>query len=240
MSELITIHGASKRFPNGNDVITALRNVDFTLNAGELVAVTGRSGSGKSTLLRVCAGIEVVDEGTVNVLGTSLDSASLADVARVRRDHVGVVFQQLNLLPSLTAKENAALPLELGGTSVNEANEAAEQALASVGLSQRLDLFPDQLSGGEQQRVAIARAVVGSRRILLADEPTAALDERTGDSILELLRAQADAGIGVMLVTHDRALAGLADRVVDLRDGEVSSIVTRPDVETELAGFWHE
>ena len=147
MNELVTIRGASKRFPNGSDTISALHDVDFTLHAGELVAVTGRSGSGKSTLLKVCAGIEHLDGGTVDVLGTSLHDASLSDIARVRRDHVGVVFQQLNLLPSLTAKENVALPLELGGQSVKDANAAATEALASVGLSERLDLFPDQLSG---------------------------------------------------------------------------------------------
>lgn len=238
MNPIITLKGATKRFPNGRDIIEALSNVSFELSPGELVAVTGRSGSGKSTLLKICAGIEQVDTGEVTVAGTSLVDVSPQLLAQIRREHIGVVFQQLNLLPSLTARENVALPLELGGTAVRDATAAAERALESVGLAERLALFPDQLSGGEQQRVAIARALVGTRKILLADEPTAALDERTGDQILSLLREQADNGAAVMLVTHDRSLAGLADRVVDLRDGEIHSIVQRPDVDTELAEMW--
>ena len=228
MNELVTIRGASKRFPNGSDTISALHDVDFTLHAGELVAVTGRSGSGKSTLLKVCAGIEHLDGGTVDVLGTSLHDASLSDIARVRRDHVGVVFQQLNLLPSLTAKENVALPLELGGQSVKDANAAATEALASVGLSERLDLFPDQLSGGQRQRVAIARGLVGERRLLLADEPTGALDEVTGESIMEILRRRCDEGAAALLVTHDPSIAAWGDRVVRLRDGRIDSVTERP------------
>ena len=238
MNPLISIREATKRFPNGNDIIHALRDVNFDLSPGELVAVIGRSGSGKSTLLKVCAGIEKVERGTVEVAGVALEEASTQTLAEVRREHVGVVYQQLNLLPSLTAVENVALPLELGGMKVDAANAEALKALDSVGLSERVNLFPDQLSGGEQQRVAIARALVGTRRILLADEPTAALDERTGDQILSLLRQQADDGAAVMLVTHDRSLAGLADRVVELRDGAVHSVVVRPDVETELAELW--
>lgn len=238
MSELITIRAAKKRYPNGTDVIHALGGVDFDLGEGELVAITGRSGSGKSTLLRVAAGIEQVDDGTVTVVGTALADATAATLAATRRHHIGVVFQQLNLLPSLTALENVALPLELDGISVKEANVAAQVALDQVELGDRGGQFPDQLSGGQRQRVAIARGIVGSRKILLADEPTGALDQRSGEQILSLLRAQADAGAGVVMVTHDRALAGLADRVVELRDGLISSVVSRPDVETELAELW--
>lgn len=238
MKQLITIRDAKKRYPNGTDVIHALAGVDFDLHEGELVAVTGRSGSGKSTLLKVCAGIEVVDSGSVAVVGTELQGATPAALAATRRHHIGVVFQQLNLLPSLTALENVALPLELDGVAVKEANAAAQVALDRVDLGDRGDQFPDQLSGGQRQRVAIARGIVGSRNILLADEPTGALDQRSGEQILSLLRAQADAGAGVVMVTHDRALAGLADRVVELRDGLVSSVVSRPDVETELAELW--
>lgn len=238
MTHLITVRNATKRYPNGTDVITALDGVDFDLAEGELVAVTGRSGSGKSTLLKLCAGIDYADTGTVNVQGTPLETAKPSELAEVRRHHIGVVFQQLNLLPSLTALENVALPLELDGQGVHDANAAATVALDQVGLGDRPDVFPDQLSGGQRQRVAIARGIVGSRKILLADEPTGALDERSGRDILELLRAQADAGTGVVMVTHDRALAGLADRVVELRDGTVGSVVTRPDVATELAELW--
>ncbi len=238
MKQLISIREAKKRYPNGTDVIHALDGVDFDLHEGELVAITGRSGSGKSTLLKVCAGIEVVDGGTVTVAGTQLEKATPATLAATRRHHIGVVFQQLNLLPSLTALENVALPLELDGVSVSEANAQAQIALNRVELGDRGGQFPDQLSGGQRQRIAIARGIVGTRKILLADEPTGALDQRSGAQILGLLRAQADAGAGVVMVTHDRALAGLADRVVELRDGVISSVVSRPDVETELSELW--
>ncbi len=238
MSALITLKGVSKSFPNGEAMIDALRNVDFELHPGELVALTGRSGSGKSTLLNVCGGIDRADVGAVDVAGRSLVSATPTELAEIRRDHLGIVFQQLNLIPSLTAAENVALPLELGGERVRSARSKADEALASVGLGDRPDHFPDQLSGGERQRVAIARAIVGTKRIILADEPTGALDERSGDQILELLRAQADAGLAVLIVTHDRALAGLADRVVDLRDGAISSVVERPGVDLELTELW--
>lgn len=238
MSALITLRSVSKTFPDGTAPVRALDKVDFELFPGELVAVTGRSGSGKSTLLNVCGGIEPADTGSIDVAGHSLIDASVATMADIRRRHIGIVFQQLNLIPSLSAIENVALPLELAGEKVATARAAALDALAGAGLDGRADHFPDQLSGGERQRVAIARAIVGTRRIILADEPTGALDERSGDQILELLRAQADTGMAVLMVTHDRSLAGLADRVVELRDGRINSVVAHPDVELELSELW--
>lgn len=238
MNSLIRLDQVSKRFPNGDVETHALQSVDFELAPGEFVAVIGRSGSGKSTLLNVCAGIERADGGSVEVAGRSLTDASAHELADIRRKHIGVVFQSLNLLPSLTAIENVSLPLELGGERVSSARESAAEALAKVGLSQRGEQFPDQLSGGERQRVAIARAVVGERRILLADEPTGALDERTGDEVLSLLQAQTDAGVGVVMVTHDSALAALADRVIEIRDGQIVSTFTRPDADLELSEVW--
>ena len=238
MTSLISLRQVSKKFPNGDTELQALQGVDFDLAPGEFVAVIGRSGSGKSTLLNVCAGIDLADKGTVEVVGNSLTDADPQQLAAIRRKHIGIVFQSLNLLPSLTVTENVSLPLELDGMKVSQARRSATEALAKVGLSGRHDQFPDQLSGGERQRVAIARAVVGERRILLADEPTGALDERTGDEVLRLLQQQAEAGVGVVLVTHDSALAALADRIVELRDGQIASMFSRPDADIELSEIW--
>ena len=238
MTSLIGLRQVSKAFPNGESELQALRAVDFDLAPGEFVAVIGRSGSGKSTLLNVCAGIDIADTGTVTVAGNSLTDVDAQQLAAIRRKHIGIVFQSLNLLPSLTAIENVSLPLELDGMKVGHARKSATEALAKVGLAGRHDQFPDQLSGGERQRVAIARAVVGERRILLADEPTGALDERTGDEVIRLLQQQAAAGIGVVMVTHDSALAALADRIVELRDGQIASVFSRPDTDLELSEIW--
>ncbi len=238
MPALVSLRGVSRSFADGDSTIRALVSVDFDLLPGELVAVTGRSGSGKSTLLNICGGIDRADGGSVRLADVDVAGASPPALAEIRRRHVGIVFQQLNLVPSLTAAENVALPLELDGMSARDARDQALSALAEVGLRGRERDFPDALSGGQRQRVAIARAVVGRRRILLADEPTGALDARSGEQILELLRAQADGGRAVMLVTHDRALAGLADRVVELRDGVIASVVERSTIGAALSGPW--
>ncbi len=205
----------------GDTAVQALRGVTLTVAPGEFVAVMGPSGSGKSTLLNLAGGLDAPTSGQVIVEGSVLGQLGRAQLAAVRRRSVGYVFQDLNLLPSLTAAENVALPLELDGMRLGRTRELALAALEEVGLAQLAPRFPDQMSGGQQQRVAIARALVGDRRLVLADEPTGALDSQTGEAVLRLLRARVDAGAAGVLVTHEARHAAWADRVVFLRDGEV-------------------
>jgi len=201
--------------------VHALRGVDLAVHAGELVAVMGPSGSGKSTLLHIAGGLDSPTTGQVFVEGRDLAQLSPAQLAAVRRRSVGYVFQDLNLLPSLSAVENVALPLELDGVRGGVARRTARAALDEVGVGALASRFPDEMSGGQQQRVAIARALVGPRRLLLADEPTGALDSSTGEEVLRVLRARCEAGAAGVLVTHEARHAAWADRVVFLRDGVV-------------------
>ncbi len=215
LADVTRVHG------RGPTAVHALRGVSLTVGAGELVAVMGPSGSGKSTLLNLAGGLDHATAGMVAVEDMDLDALSAAQLAAVRRRHVGYVFQDLNLIPALTAAENVSLPLELDGATACIARRQAREALAEVGLLELVDRFPDDMSGGQQQRVAIARALVGDRRLILADEPTGALDSETGEEVLRLLRARCDAGAAGLLVTHEARHAGWADRVVFLRDGAV-------------------
>ncbi len=209
------IHG------RGDTAVHALRGLDLTVMPGELVAVMGPSGSGKSTLLNLAGGLDQATAGRVRVQGQELGSLSKTALAEVRRRRVGYVFQDYNLIPSLTAAENVSLPLELDKVKGREATRQARAALDEVGLGGVYDRFPDDLSGGQQQRIAIARAMVGERSLVLADEPTGALDSETGEAVLALLRARCEAGAAALLVTHEARHAGWADRVVWLRDGTI-------------------
>jgi putative ABC transport system ATP-binding protein len=209
------VHGS------GETAVDALSGVSLTVDAGELVAVMGPSGSGKSTLLNLAGGLDRPTRGEVMVDGQVLGACSRRALAALRRRRVGYVFQDLNLLASLTAGENIALPLELDGMGVRQARRLAVAALSEVDLDGYGPRFPDELSGGQQQRVAIARALVGERRLVLADEPTGALDSQTGEAVLRLLRSRVDAGAAGVLVTHEARHAGWADRVVFLRDGVI-------------------
>ncbi|MFD5831376.1 ABC transporter ATP-binding protein [Lentzea sp. NPDC060358] len=217
----------------GETAVNALDGVSLTVGPGELVAVMGPSGSGKSTLLNLCGGLDSPGSGTVLVDGTSLQSLSRRQLAAWRRRRIGYVFQDLNLIASLTAAENVALPLDLDG--VRGSRRQAEEALAEVDLGGFADRFPDEMSGGQQQRVAIARALIGERRLVLADEPTGALDSRTGETVLRLLRSKVDAGAAAVLVTHDARHAAWADRVVFLRDGVVVDVSQRDRPEELLS-----
>jgi putative ABC transport system ATP-binding protein len=208
-------HGA------GAAAVRALRGVSLEVRSGELVAVMGPSGSGKSTLLNLAGGLDRPTGGEVLIQGARLAAMTRDQLAQLRRRSVGYVFQDLNLLPGLTAVENVALPLELDGTGLWVARRAALAALAEVGLADAARRFPDDMSGGQQQRVSIARALIGQRRLVLADEPTGALDSATGEAVLRLLRARVDAGAAGVLVTHEARHAAWADRVVFLRDGVV-------------------
>jgi putative ABC transport system ATP-binding protein len=221
MNPVLQLRRVARVHGTGATEVRALESVDLEVAAGELVAVMGPSGSGKSTLLGLAGGLDRPTSGAVTVEGTDLATLLPAELAALRRRSVGYVFQSFNLLPALTAAENVALPLELDGTRPRAARTAALSALEAAGAAEVADRFPDDLSGGEQQRVAIARGLVGDRRLLLADEPTGALDSVTGDAVLRLLRARCDAGAAAVLVTHEPRYAAWADRVVHLRDGRV-------------------
>ena len=221
MTAMLELREVSKAYEAGAAEVHALRRVSLSVEGGELVAVMGPSGSGKSTLLTIAGGLEEPTSGQVLVAGTDLSDFSANDQAKLRRRLIGYVFQDFNLLAGLTAVENVTLPLELDGARVRAARPAAMRALEELGVAERADRFPDELSGGERQRVAIARAVVGDRQILLADEPTGALDSVNGEAVMRLLLAACRRGVAGVVVTHDAQFASCADRVVFLRDGRI-------------------
>ncbi|MFD7260024.1 ABC transporter ATP-binding protein [Streptomyces sp. NPDC059874] len=230
LDRLVRTHGS------GATEVHALRGIDLSVHPGELVAVMGPSGSGKSTLLTLAGGLDTPTSGRVIVEGTDITTASRKELAALRRRSIGYVFQDYNLIPALTAAENVALPRELDGTSARKARVSALAALEEMGLGELADRFPDEMSGGQQQRVAIARALVGDRRLVLADEPTGALDSETGESVLALLRSRCDAGAAGILVTHEPRFAAWADRVVFLRDGSVIDETLRSEADSLLSG----
>lgn len=205
--------------------VDILRGVDLAVNAGEALGIVGPSGSGKTTLLMVIAGLEHASSGEVTVAGQRLAGLGEDQLAAFRRDHVGIVFQSFHLIPTMTALENVAVPLEFRGLS--GAMSIAEEKLKRVGLGHRLTHYPGQLSGGEQQRVAIARALASGARIILADEPTGNLDQVTGEQIIDLLfDVKTQDGASLLLVTHDRSLASRCDRVAEVLDGRITSGAT--------------
>ncbi|HWM38030.1 MAG TPA: ABC transporter ATP-binding protein [Streptomyces sp.] len=215
------LHGLTKTYGSGEAAVSALDGVDLDIAPGELVVVLGPSGSGKTTLLNVLGGIESADSGSAEVSGVDLTGRRPRDLAGFRREHIGFVFQFFNLVPTLTARENVEVMVELTGRGDRR---GVTGLLESVGLGDRLDYFPAQLSGGQQQRVAIARALATDPDLLLADEPTGALDVATGKSVLRLLQQSNREGRGVLMVTHNAAVAQIAHRVVTMRDGRVESV----------------
>jgi putative ABC transport system ATP-binding protein len=228
MTSALELRQVSKVYGSGPSEVRALSAVDLSVERGELVAVMGPSGSGKSTLLTIAGSLEAASSGQVLVDGVDLATVSRADQATMRRRAIGYVFQDFNLLPGLTAVENAALPLELDGVGAKAARATGLEALEELDVAERADHYPDELSGGERQRVAIARAIVGKRGLLLADEPTGALDSVNGESVMRLLRAATQRGVAGVVVTHEAQLASWADRVVFLRDGHVVDQTVAP------------
>ncbi|MFC5667246.1 ABC transporter ATP-binding protein [Kitasatospora misakiensis] len=218
---VLELRAVTRVHGQGAAEVHALRGIDLAVRAGEFVAVMGPSGSGKSTLLTLAGGLDRPSGGQVLVEGVELGGLNRTAQAAVRRRSVGYVFQDYNLVPALTAAENISLPRELDGVSGRTARREALAALTELGIADLADRFPEQLSGGQQQRVAIARALVGERRLVLADEPTGALDSATGEAVLAVLRARCDAGAAAMMVTHEPRHAVWADRVVHLSDGRV-------------------
>ena len=220
---MLELRRVSRSYGQDSAEVHALREVSLTADEGSMVAVMGPSGSGKSTLLTIAGSLEDPTSGEVIVAGQELAKMSGNGKARLRRRSIGFVFQDFNLLPGLTAAENVSLPLELDGLSARKARVAGRRALDRLGLGERAGHYPDQLSGGERQRVAIARAMVGERRLLLADEPSGALDSVNAQAVMRLLHAACkDSGMTAVVVTHDAQLASWADRVVFLRDGRVT------------------
>jgi putative ABC transport system ATP-binding protein len=217
----LELSGVSKTYGEGAAVVQALSGVSLSVEPGAMVAVMGPSGSGKSTLLTIAGSLEEPTSGEVLIDGAPLSRMSRNGKARLRRRSIGYVFQDFNLLPGLTAAENVALPLELDGMSSRRARAAGKQALDDLGLAGRARQYPDQLSGGERQRAAIARAVVGERRLLLADEPSGALDSVNSEAVMRLVHDACKRGVAAVVVTHDAQLASWADRVVFLRDGRI-------------------
>ncbi|WP_270230763.1 ABC transporter ATP-binding protein [Cutibacterium acnes] len=228
---VLSLDHVSRSFGEGEQRVDAIVDVSLGVNPGTFAAVMGPSGSGKSTLLGLAGGLDQPTSGTVSVCGEPLGGMSRDDLARVRRRQLGFVFQDYNLVPTLTAVENVSVPLELDGVSATRARKAAEIALERVGVPELVDRHIEKMSGGQRQRVAIARGIVGDRRVLLADEPTGALDSVIGDEIMALIRTLADEGVAVVLVTHEARHAAWADRVIFLRDGRLvdeSQVVSDP------------
>jgi putative ABC transport system ATP-binding protein len=219
---VLELRQVSKVYGAGPSQVRALSDVVLSVDTGTLMAVMGPSGSGKSTLLTIAGSLEEPTGGEVYVAGQPLSKMSPPAKARLRRRSIGFVFQDYNLLPGLTALENVSLPLELDGVQTRRAQTAGLATLEELGLADRARRFPDELSGGERQRIAIARAVVGERKLLLADEPSGALDSVNGEAVMRLLIRACRRGVSALVVTHDPKLAGWADRVVRLRDGRIS------------------
>jgi putative ABC transport system ATP-binding protein len=221
MTSALELRQVSKIYGSGPTEVRALCAADLSVERGELVAIMGPSGSGKSTLLTIAGSLEEPTSGEVLVDGVDLTTVSRSARAQMRRRSIGYVFQDFNLLPGLTAVENVTLPLELDGIGPRTARAAGLDAMERLDVADHADRFADELSGGERQRVAIARAIVGQRGVLLADEPTGALDSVNGESVMRLLRAATKGGVAGLVVTHEAQLASWADRVVFLRDGHV-------------------
>ncbi len=217
----LELQHVSKTYGEDTSQVHALRDVTLSVDPGALIAVMGPSGSGKSTLLTIAGSLEDATAGEVYVGGSALSHMSRDAKARLRRRSIGFVFQDFNLLPGLTAVENVALPLELDGRSARKAQQVGMDALEELGLADRAGHYPDQLSGGERQRVSIARAVVGERKLLLADEPSGALDSVNGEAVMRLVLAACRRGVAAVVVTHDAQLASWADRVMFIRDGQM-------------------
>jgi len=220
MTEILKVANVGKTYKSGSKELTVLDDVNFTLYEKDTFAIVGPSGSGKTTLLGLCAGLDSADRGTVSLCGTTINDLNEDERASLRNREVGFIFQNFQLIPTLTAIENVIVPLELQG--VKSARKTGQELLAKVGLSERMNHYPSQLSGGEQQRVSLARAFSNQPRILFADEPTGNLDQETGEKVIKLLfDLNAEAGTTLVIVTHDMELAEMAQRILKLKGGRV-------------------
>lgn len=222
MSKILKIEGLEKTYTSGSKELTVLNNVSFEVESGQIFSIIGPSGSGKTTLLGLCAGLDQPNKGSVELCGQDLGSLNEDELARLRNDKVGFIFQNFQLLPTLTAIENVSVPLELQG--VKNASKRAAELLQKVGLENRQDHYPSQLSGGEQQRVALARAFSNEPEILFADEPTGNLDEETGEKVIQLLfELNKEAGTTLVIISHDLDLANRTQQILRLKGGQITS-----------------
>jgi putative ABC transport system ATP-binding protein len=228
VAAVLVLDKVVRHYRAGEREVPAVRGVSLAVEAGTMTAITGPSGCGKSTLLTVAGGLQQPDAGTVTVAGVRIDRLAEEELYRHRRRNVGYVFQDYNLVQILTVAENVSLPAELDGMAQRRARAQAEQALAAVGMDSFADRLPGTLSGGQQQRVALARAICGERRLILADEPTGALDSENAGQVLDVLRQLVDGGVTCVMVTHDPSVADRADRIVRMRDGFVVEDIGPP------------
>jgi putative ABC transport system ATP-binding protein len=234
--QVVVASAISRRFGEGDTAVDALRSVSLDVNRGQLTTVMGPSGSGKSTLMHILAGLDRPTAGTVEIDGIEITTLGDTELTKLRRSHIGFIFQFFNLLPMLTAEENITLPLTIAGEKIDRA--WLEQVLESVGLKDRRKHRPSELSGGQQQRVAIARALISKPTVVFADEPTGNLDSRTGGEILELLRqAVEDSGQTTVMVTHDPRSASIADRILFLADGNIVKELPRSEPSDVIAAM---
>ena len=219
--EILKLTDICKDYVQGKEPVRVLKNVSLTVERGEYLAIMGPSGSGKTTLMNLIGCLDVPTSGSYELLGKDLKDLSDKELAKIRNKHIGFVFQNFNLLPKMDAVDNVALPLLYAGVPQKECRARAVEALNAVGLGERIHFLPNQLSGGQCQRVAIARAMVGKPDLLLADEPTGALDTKSGDQIMELFRQLSQEGITIIMITHEPAIAACADKTYHILDGEL-------------------
>lgn len=226
---ILQMHDICKEYLQGKMTVPVLKNIDFSMDEGEYVAIMGPSGSGKTTLMNIVGCLDQATSGTFYLDGQDISRCSDNQMSDIRLKKIGFVFQNFQLLPRQTALDNVALPLSYAGIPKKERKERARAALERVGLADRLEFRPNQLSGGQKQRVAIARAIVNHPKILLADEPTGALDSKSGEQVMELFESLHSEGVSILMITHDSGIASFAERVVEIRDGQIR----RKEADTE-------
>lgn len=223
MTEIVRLNGVCKNYLQGKMEVPVLKDVDFSIQEGEYVAIMGPSGSGKTTLMNLIGCLDQLTDGILWLDGQDISCCTDDEMSDIRLHKIGFVFQTFQLLPGMTARENVALPLSYAGVPRRERLARADAALEKVGLADRVSFYPMQLSGGQKQRVAIARAMINQPRILLADEPTGALDSASGAQVMDLFRELNNDGVTILMITHDASVAARADRVVEIYDGRIKN-----------------
>jgi putative ABC transport system ATP-binding protein len=235
---IVSVRGVTREYRVGGEVVRALAGIDLDIFAGEYLSIMGPSGSGKSTLFNMVGGLDTPTAGTVTVQGVTIANLSRIEQARLRNKCIGYIFQSYNIIPVMTAQQNVALPMLLGGMSVPEANRKAAELLAAVGLAERLGHRPEQLSGGQQQRVAIARSFANDPAIILADEPTGNLDTKTGEEIIDRLsKLSRERGVTIISATHDHKMLSVSDRVVTIGGGRIDKIELRSEIDIQIGSI---